>query len=1159
MLAIHLFGQVRISFEGTPISLTARPKVLPLLGYLLLRRRSPLARETVANALWPDDDPVDARTNLRRHLHYLTSTLPGPRGDPWLTITPSTVQWNPSSPLRLDVAEFESASASPGQMHDAIALYDGELLEEFDEEWVLFDRDRLRSAFLRCLTLSVGALRAKREYGGAIAAAHTLLAHDPWREDTIRAVIAMRFESGDRAGALDEYERFAAIYRAEFGTEPMAETTAAYLAVKDGRAPPGALKAHRETSSSGAALPALGPFVGRDDELSVLRRQWDRAAGGKTSFVFVAGETGIGKTRLLREWIVECEGRGGCAFGGAATSRTAPPYEPLVGLLRSAAPLLHAGDLAPVWVGPLARLVPELAAAFPAIPVPPLVEPARERTRLFEGCAAFFEALSARRATCLVLDDVHMAGLDAIALLGYIGRRLSGARLLVIVAYRDDEVEPDHALRELRRQLERESVAVRIAMRGLAADAVAEIVGAAGGAAAVPLASAIHGASDGNPFFVEELLADRRENDDVTEALPSAVRTVLERRIARLDDAQRTIGQIGSVAGSSFDVELVTEVTGWRESDVTDAIGTLVDRRLLRTSAMGGFDYAFRHQLIQLAFYRGLSAQQRFRYHARIAQVMQNLNAARLEGIAAELASHWERGGAPETAVAFYLMAARAALRVYANDDALRHLERVLALATTPGPRFDALALREELRALLGERASQAADLEQLAGLADTLDDEDARCTVLRRGIALANVTGDRERERELIDGLGARVERSGSRRWEAVWLEARAQLHRSLAEFDAARSDFERLIGLVKSAGDRGSYLSARLAYADTLIFEGRVAEAIVFLEEARTLAEGEPNEAALIRTLMTFSRAALVRQDYDAMAEFAREAYDRSRAIGDREGEAMALHNVANGLVYEFRIDETAAAYEQALRIYQDIGHRVGIAGILTDTGLFRVETGLLDEGLVLLRRAAAIADEIGFLFVSCVARINEAYALRLAGRLSESRDAAVRALAFARTLRSAPLESAALGTLGVAESGLGTHEEAIHHLRVGVELRRPGGPSARLGDNVCALAHAQLLAGDTAAALASAEELLALYEERPRAAPQPTEWLWVAATISRASGDEKRARALFEAAAAIVEERARRLTDPVMRDAFMALPFNRAAAAELRGARLGLRTPG
>lgn len=735
------------------------------------------------------------------------------------------------------------------------------------------------------------------------------------------------------------------------------------------------------------------------------------------------------------------------------------------------------------------------------------------------------------------------------------------AHLLLIVAYRDDELEPDHPLRELRRQLERDGAATHIAMRGLAVDAVTEIVRATSGVLGVATASAIHIASEGNPFFVEELLADRREGDEVSETLPSAVRTVLERRIARLNDVERTIGQVAAVAGLSFDVELLTDVTGWREGDVNAAIGVLVDRRLLRASASGGFDFAFRHQLIQLAFYRGLSAQQRFRHHARIAQVMHDLNASRLESIAAELAFHWERGGAPEAAVGFYVMAARAALRVYANDDALRHLERVLALATELRPRFDALVLREELCAIRGDRAGQAADLEELGALAQALDDEDARCTVLGRSIVLANVTGDRERERALIERLAERVQRSGSRRWEAALLEARARLHRSTGELAKARADFERLIELVKGTEDHKAYLSARLAYADALIFEGRVDEAVHSLLETRALAESESNESALIRTLMTFSRAALARQDYDAMAEFARQAYDRSRAIGDREGEALALHNVANGLVYEFRIDDTSAAYEGALRIYQDIGHRIGVASILTDTGLFCVETGRLEEGLGLLRRASALADEIAFSHVSCIARVNEAYALRLAGRYCESRDAAARALEFARAVRSATLESAALGTLGAAEAALGGEEgeEAIAHLERAVELRRPGGPSARLGDNLCGLAYAQLLAGDAAGARATAEELLALHEARPKAAPQPTEWLWVAATIYRASGDEKRALELFGAAAAVAEERAARLPDPTMRDAFMALPFNRATAAERHGrVTAGLRIP-
>ncbi len=189
-----------------------------------------------------------------------------------------------------------------------------------------------------------------------------------------------------------------------------------------------------------------------------------------------------------------------------------------------------------------------------------------------------------------------------------------------------------------------------------------------------------------------------------------------------------------------------------------------------------------------------------------------------------------------------------------------------------------------------------------------------------------------------------------------------------------------------------------------------------------------------------MAFARAALVAQDYETMSRLATEAHGVSRAIGDREGEALALHTLANGLVYTPRAGEAWAHYREALALYERIHHRVGIASISVDFGLFHTELGLLDDALVLYARAREVSAEIGFRFVACVNQVNTSYCRRLRGDVSEAKAAAESALQLARGIRSQPLESAALGVLGAAESALGEHVAAVAHLHAAVALRRP-----------------------------------------------------------------------------------------------------------------------
>jgi tetratricopeptide (TPR) repeat protein len=627
------------------------------------------------------------------------------------------------------------------------------------------------------------------------------------------------------------------------------------------------------------------------------------------------------------------------------------------------------------------------------------------------------------------------------------------------------------------------------------------------------------------------------------------VRDVLAARLARLGERAKTLAEVAAVIGRGFDVELLRETTGWLEATVLDALGELTDRRIVGEQTTGaGFDYAFGHNLIQTMVYESVAPVACARRHRRVAHVMAELYVDRGDDIAAELALHWDRGGEPELAAERYLAAACRALDVYGNDDAARHLVRALELSTSRRIRFDALLQRERIAAAAGDRALQAEITGELTHLARSVDDEDAACAVLERRIALANVTGDRRREHVLLTLLRRRARRSGAVRWQAAWLEGEARYRRAINDFGAARDAFAELIALTERTGDRSAHANARLAFADTYIYEGRLDEAYRALDDLRAAVHTGGDQGALVRTLIAFSRAALAQQDYAAMSRFAGEALDVSRAIGDREGEALALHTIANGLVYTFRVGDAESYYLRALELYERIGHRVGLASIFVDLGLFHTELGLLDRALELYARAREIANEIDFPFVACVERINASYCLRLRGEFDAAKASAESALAIARDIRSQHLESAALGTLGAAETALGDHVEAIAHLERAVELRRPAGATPRLGDNLCALALASVRAGETERARRAADEMLALYNANPKLAPQPTEWLWTAAQVELASDGQDAARKLLRQAHSVMQARAAVIDDAATRAAYLALPFNRAVAEAL-----------
>jgi len=230
-IRIALFGQPRVLSDDGSHEFPLPRKTLNVLAYLILNRRRAPTRDTIAFALFPDDEEETARGALRRNLSYLLQALPD--GRQFIDADAERVAWNADAPAHVDVVAFEQAM-SEGRLADAIAEYTGQLLPTIYDEWATADRERLRDAFHEALSRTVAGDRSRRSFDAATAGAHRLLDEDPWREDIVRQLMAIRYEAGDRAGALLVFERFAALLRGEMHTEPMPETFALREAVLRG-------------------------------------------------------------------------------------------------------------------------------------------------------------------------------------------------------------------------------------------------------------------------------------------------------------------------------------------------------------------------------------------------------------------------------------------------------------------------------------------------------------------------------------------------------------------------------------------------------------------------------------------------------------------------------------------------------------------------------------------------------------------------------------------------------------------------------------------------------------------------------------------------------------------------------------------------------------
>jgi predicted ATPase/DNA-binding SARP family transcriptional activator len=279
---IHLLGEPQFYADGQLQRIPIPPKALLLLCVLCLKAGQPVDRTKLAYTLWPDDAEDEAKGKLRRHLHLLGRAISSADEQSQITATNTTLSWNTTGTCAVDVVEFERLSRSGDDLQRAVALYHGDLLPNFYEEWLEAPRRRLREQQLNnLLALADRAMRAE-DPARALEHARAALRIDPWREDAIRHVVLARTHLGDRSGAMQEYAQFVTRLREEFGAEPLAETKNAFEAAKTAERL--ATNLPLETTS----------FIGRGPQLNALS-----VLLSGSRMVTVTGPGGVGKSRTV--------------------------------------------------------------------------------------------------------------------------------------------------------------------------------------------------------------------------------------------------------------------------------------------------------------------------------------------------------------------------------------------------------------------------------------------------------------------------------------------------------------------------------------------------------------------------------------------------------------------------------------------------------------------------------------------------------------------------------------------------------------------------------------------------------------------------------------------------------------------------------------------
>ena len=505
-------------------------------------------------------------------------------------------------------------------------------------------------------------------------------------------------------------------------------------------------------------------FVGRDDAMERLGALWKEASAGERRAALVAGEPGIGKTRLASELAAQLHGERALVLAGRCDEDLGVPYQPFVEALRHYS--LHVPELRlGRFGGELTRLVPELAETVPGLAPPLRSDPETERYRLFDAVSAWLADASLNSPMLLVLDDVHWAAKPTLLLLRHILQSSLPLSLLVVATYRDSEVGRGHPLSDLLADLRRVQGVERIHLTGLDQAAVHAFVEAAAGHAMSEeeeiFARTVWSETEGHPFFVAEVLRHLAESGAVAQneagrwhmttdaaelGIPEGVRDVVGQRLSRLSERANRALSVASVVGLVFRPEVLASAGDLAEGELFAALEEAVGASLLVEIAGAGAQYRFSHALVRATLYDELTAARRVALHRRVGEAIEHLYGEAVDDQLPALAHHWSQAAAPAAevnrAVDYCTRAGDRALTQLAHDEAAAYYRQALELlGLTPGHADD--PRRVNLLISLGEAQQRSGDAAHRTTLLDAgrLAQKQGDAAAMARA-ALANTRG---------------------------------------------------------------------------------------------------------------------------------------------------------------------------------------------------------------------------------------------------------------------------------------------------------------------------------------------------------------------------------------------------------------------------------
>ncbi len=691
-------------------------------------------------------------------------------------------------------------------------------------------------------------------------------------------------------------------------------------------------------------------LIGRTAQLEALKHLIEQVASGGDSHhvALIAGEAGVGKSRLVAETKTRVVQQG-CLIlqGNCFESDHALPYAPVLDLMRTLFVARTSAEISQ-FLDPTApeliKLLPELTTLLPNSIPTPVLEPEQEKRRLFQALTQFFTRLAVTHPVLIIVEDLHWGDDSSLDFLLYLARRLASQPIFLLLTYRSDEIHP--ALSHFLAGLDRERLTAELALTRLESGEVEAMLRAIfelERPVRTEFLETIYSLTEGNPFFIEEILKSLITAGDIFHAegqwdrqpmpelhIPRSVQDAVQRRAAQLSEAARYALTLAAVAGQRFDFTLLQRLTQFDEDELLSHIKELMATQLVVEESAERF--AFRHALTRQAIYTGLLVRERLALHRTIAETMEQLYVDSPDPHLADLAYHFYEAGEWAKALVYAQRAGEKAQSLYAPRAAIEQFTHALEAARW-----------------LPERTPRP-DLYRARGLAyETLGEFEQARTDHEAALQLARVAGDRLTEWEALLNLGK------------LW-----------ASRDYAQTGdyFQWALDTARTIDDPSTLARSLNRVGNWYLNIEQPLEALRYHQEALAIFQESHNRRGLATTLDLLGMASYLGGDLIQSKAYYEQAVALFRELDDRQGLAASLGvlslcgwNYTNRTMVPAAISfvESTRQGELALQIAHEIGWRAEEAHCLLHLGDFLGAHGEYGRALEAAQAGLHIAEEI------------------------------------------------------------------------------------------------------------------------------------------------------------------------------------------------------